>query len=159
VSDPAAPAPPFRTIDDLAQLCGQYGWVETRLFEVTGQWAGDEGPPEWRHFSSVTSAHHAALATEWRARLPVRAGVDQEALLLPPPTSLGPMVATLDGHSLEVGFPILIGEVLPELSDQYLALLDTASAVREAPVMALLARAATGHADVTERGRRLLQRG
>jgi hypothetical protein len=159
VASAPAPPPTFRTIEELAQLCGRYCWVETRLFELTGQWAGGSGPAEWRVFCSVASGGHAALATEWRDRLPVRAGVDQEALLLPPP---GPVAATIEGlHGLAIGegLPLVINDVLPDLVTGYRTVFDQASPVREAPVMALLVRAATRHAEVAARGRSLLQQG
>ena len=153
----SAPAPTFRTIEALAELCGRCAWAETRLFELTGQWANGNGPPEWRVFCSVASAHHAALASEWRSRLPVRAGVDQEALICPPPDELATAIDGLSGQSVEDGLPVLIGHILPDLGSRYRAILEVAAPVREAPVMALLARAAALHAGVTERGIQLLQ--
>ena len=154
----SAPAstPTFRTIAELAERCGQFCWVETRLFELTGLWASLDGPAEWKVFCSVTAGGHAAMATEWRARLPFRAGVDQEALVVPPPGPLATTIDELAQGSLEEGLPVVIGAVLPELVAEYSALLDQASPVSEAPVMALLARAAQRHADVVERGRTLL---
>ncbi|HEY2213948.1 MAG TPA: hypothetical protein VGH31_02740 [Acidimicrobiales bacterium] len=136
----------FRTIDELAQQCGHYCWVETRLFEITGQWASGDGPAEWRLFCSVISGQHAALATQWRSRLPVRAGVDQQALIRQPET-MGSAVTALGGQTIEAGLPVLLQEVLPELVLQYRQLLDEASPVREAPVIASLTMAVGTHAD------------
>ena len=57
------PAPLFRTIGELAERCGHYCWVESRLFELTGSWAsrpaGAAGDPELRVFFSEMSAWHA----------------------------------------------------------------------------------------------------
>lgn len=146
----------FRTIDALADACGHFCWVETKLFEVTGQWASGDGPAEWRLFSSVVSAQHAALASQWRSRLPVRAGVEQAALILPPET-MASAASALGGQTVEAGLPVLLQEILPELILQYRQLLDHASPVREAPVMALLALAVGVHGDHIERGNALLQ--
>ena len=146
----------FRTIDELADTCGHFCWVETRLFEVTGQWASGDGPAEWRLFSSTVSAQHAALASQWRSRLPVRAGIDQGALILPP-EAMASAVTTLGGQTMEAGLPVLLQEILPELVLQYRQFLDHASPVREAPVMALLALAVGMHTDHIERGHALLQ--
>jgi hypothetical protein len=131
--------------------------VETRLFELTGRWASGDGPAQWRLFCSVASGFHGALATEWRHRLPVRAGIDQEALIQPPP---GSMVATIEGLeelALPEALPVLVERILPDLVVEYHSILESAAPEREAPVMALLARATILHADVTERGQVLLQ--
>ncbi len=69
---------------------------------------------------------------------------------LPPSSALG-------GQTVEAGLPVLLQEILPELILQYRQLLDHASPVREAPVMALLALAVGVHGDHIERGNALLQ--
>ena len=141
----------FRTIDELAQLCGRCGWVETRLFELTGQWASGDGPAEWRLACSIESAQHAALASEWRARLPVRAGIDQEALFLPPPGPLAAEIEALFGQPVVEGMSTLKQRLLQDLVEWYRDELAVSSSVREASVMALLDRAIAAHSDVTGR--------
>jgi hypothetical protein len=146
----------FRTIDELAEQCGHCCWVETKLFEVTGQWASGDGPSEWRLFCSVVSGQHADLASQWRSRLPVRAGVYQETLVRPPATMRSALAGLGEG-AIEAGLPVLLREILPELVVEYGDLLDRASPVREAPVMALLTRAVHVHSDTIRRGQALLQ--
>jgi hypothetical protein len=93
---------PFRTIEELAACCGHYCWLERSLFALAGDRASrpdaDEGEPiapEVRLALSELSARHALWATQWRDRLPVRAGVDAEALVTPPPGPLGAVVDLL----------------------------------------------------------------
>jgi hypothetical protein len=141
----------FRSIGELAQRCGHYCWVERRIFEVTGSWAslpgsgdpetGDPeiGDPEIRVVLSPMSACHGCFAAQWRQRLPVRAGVDAEALIVPPP---GPAGEALDLIESEPRLaPVLEGlatQFLPWLLDGYDRHLVRASPVSEAPVRAVL---------------------
>ena len=132
----------FRTIGELAERCGHYCWVEHRLFELAGAWAGEDSQPAIRVFLSAFSRQHGLLATEWYERLPVRAGVDRAALVLPPP---GGLEGVLDGLSAEPDLKArlagLTGVVLPQLIATYDGHLAEASPVREGTVMALLRHA------------------
>jgi hypothetical protein len=143
----------FRSIGELAELCGHYCWVERRLFALTGSRASgpDPGDPEAggpdtaeiRVVLSQMSAAHGFLAAQWRDRLPVRAGVDAEALIVSPP---GPVAEVLDLIESEPGLaPVLAGvalRFLPWLLDSYDRTLAQASPVNEAPVRAVLEWAA-----------------
>ena len=88
-----AEAAGWRGIDELAALVGHYGWLEARLFELTGRWAtapaGDGAAPdgradELRVWCAAASRRHGELAAHWAQRLPVRAGVDAGALVVAP---------------------------------------------------------------------------
>jgi hypothetical protein len=149
----------FRSIGELAELCGHYCWVERRLFEVTGSRAcgpatedvatrgeatgGTAGVAEVRVVLSQMSTRHGLLAAQWRDRLPVRAGVDAQALVTPPP---GPTAEVLDRVEAEPSLALALGglaqQFLPFLLDSYDRNLTRASPVSEAPVRALLGFAA-----------------
>jgi hypothetical protein len=143
------PETSFRTIDELAERCGGYCWVEQRLFELTGAWAGEEADPGLRVFLSSFSRQHGLLAAEWYDRLPVRAGVDRAALVKPP---AGPLEEAFDMTAaqpdLAARVAALLGSFLPQITASYGEDLAQASPVREGPVMAVLRRAhllAAGH--------------
>jgi hypothetical protein len=151
----------FRSIGELAELCGHYCWMERRIFELTGSrasgpaagdlqagdlQAGDPeagdleaGDPEVRVVLSEMSARHGFLAAQWRDRLPVRAGVDVEALIVPPP---GPFGEALDLVEHEPRLALVLGglatQLLPRQVDGYRQHLSGASPVNEAPVRAVL---------------------
>jgi hypothetical protein len=150
----------FRTIGELAALVGHYGWVEHRLFELTGTWATapDDGTAaEVRVWSAAASRRHGELATRWAGHLPVRAGVDPTALMVPP---AGPLAGVLDAVEAEpdtaARLGVLVSAVLPRVVDAYETHLATASPVSEAPVMERLGEALReGEADIRG-GRSLL---
>jgi hypothetical protein len=136
----------FRSIDELAELCGHYCWVERRLFELTGNRAsrpeaGDAGAgdAEVRVVLSEMSARHALLAAQWHDRLPVRAGVDAEAFVIPPS---GRVEEALDliasAPRLALVLSGLATQFLPRLREAYGRHLAQASPVSEAPVRAVL---------------------
>jgi hypothetical protein len=146
----------FRTIGDLAELCGHYCWVERRVFELTGSrasrpetWASragdaeagepEAGDAEVRVVLSEMSARHGLFAAQWRDRLPVRAGVDGEALVVPPP---GPVEEALgliaSAPRLALVLDGLATQFLPWLREAYGRHLGQASPVSEAPVRAVL---------------------
>jgi hypothetical protein len=156
----------FWTIDQLAERCGHYCWLERRLFELTGERASapTTGEPsaseaEIRLTLSVMSARHAVVAEQWRDRLPVRAGVDRQGLIAPPP---GLFPETLDFLGAETDLPGLLGclvqQILPRLLDSYDEHLGRASEVAEAPVMALLAQLAAGGWREIEQGLAVVRR-
>jgi hypothetical protein len=147
---PHAGDPPFRSIGELAELCGHYCWVERRLFELSGSRASgpvpgepEPGDPEVRVVLSEMSARHGFLAAQWRDRLPVRAGVDADALVVPP---AGPAREALDLIESEPHLLLVLGglagQFLPRLMDSYARHLAQASPVSEGPVRAVLECAA-----------------
>ncbi len=145
----------WQGIDELARLVGAYCWAEHRIFELSGAWASAPGDgaaaaadpeagleAERRVWCAAVSGHHGALAGCWAERLPVRAGVDRTALVAAPE---GPLAGALDVLGAEAdlgaGVAILVQTLLPRLNATYLAHLRAAAAVREAPVMEVLAGA------------------
>jgi hypothetical protein len=145
-ADPRAGAATFRSIGQLAELCGHYCWVERRMFEVTGSRAsgpgtGDQesGEAEVRVVLSQMSARHGLFAAQWRDRLPVRAGVDAEALVVPPPGPAAEGLALIGREpSLTSAFGGLALQFLPRLLESYDRNLAQGSPVSEAPVRAVL---------------------
>jgi hypothetical protein len=146
-----AGAATYRSIGELAELCGHYCWVERRIFEVTGSRASGPatdddatdaagaGDAEVRVVLSQMSARHGFFAAQWRDRLPVRAGVDAEALVVPPP---GSAAGALDLIESEPRLALVLGglalQFLPGLVDSYDRNLAQASPVSEGPVRAVL---------------------
>jgi hypothetical protein len=132
----------------LAERVGGYCWLEHRLFSLTGEWAtrrGDEGaqaPAEVTVFWATAARRHGDLAQTWRERLPVRAGVDQDELLVAPP---GPVSEALELLAGEAGALARLGGlvqvVLPRLLATYEAHAAAAAPVSEGPVLAVLDRA------------------
>jgi hypothetical protein len=158
---PSAGATAFRSIGELAELCGHYCWLERRLFEVTGSRAsgpatdaaavggaavGDPaaaGVAEIRVLLSQMSARHGFFAAQWQDRLPVRAGVDAEALVTSPPGSAAEVLDLLESAPrLAEVLDGLALHFLPHLLDSYERDRAQASPVSEAPVRAVLEWAA-----------------
>jgi hypothetical protein len=151
----------FRTIGELAERCGSYCWVESRLFELTGCWASvpATGDPELGVFFSEMSAWHAFLAAQWAVRLPVRAGVDPAALVVPPSGRAVEVLDLLQAESdLRARLGGLVEHLLPTLLTTYEGHLADASPVAEAPVRALLELAGRGVQQEIRRGRALVRR-
>jgi len=147
-----APARPvgvaFRTIGELAVRCGHFCWLENQLFALTGQWASAPAPgggaetasdPEIRVLSSQMSSWHGFLAGQWHDRLPVRAGVDVRALIVPPPGGVAEALHLL-GTVPEL--PLRLGGLVEPILTGLLAAYDDeeaqASPVSELPVLGVL---------------------
>lgn len=144
---PDTPSPDrWRGIDELAVRVGAYCWVEKRIFVMTGEWAARhaDGPDEaeLRVWCAATSRRHGARAARWVERLPVRAGVDPDALIAPPSEELAARLDELAAESeVRRGLAGLVEGLLPAL----VAIYDThgrvASPVSEGPVLEVLAGA------------------
>jgi hypothetical protein len=135
----------WRDVGQLADRVGAYCWIEHRLFTSLGQWAaqaGGVGGPlvaEAIVFLAQASRGHAESAERWRQRLPVRAGVDQAALVIPPPGALGEVFDRLDAEpDLARRLAGLSQVVLSRLMTTYGEHLGSASVVSEGAVMASL---------------------
>lgn len=151
----------WRGIDELAELVGGYCWVEKRIFEAAGAWAtgvGDGGlEPAIRVWCAGVSRRHGLLAARWAERLPVRAGVDRAALVVPPD---GPLAEALDivtsAPNAAVGVAGFIETVLPRLQAVYEAHRQTPNPVSEASILEVLSGAHRDLADEISGGRALL---
>jgi hypothetical protein len=163
----------FRTIAQLAERCGHYCWLEDRLFALTGQWASapatdaagttdaaGAAEAEVRVVCSEMSSWHGFAAAAWWDRLPVRAGVDAGALVVPP---AGPITEALDllagENDVLCAFGGLVGQIMPALLVAYDGELVHASPVCEAPVRALLDLVRPRIHHEIERGAALLHQG
>ena len=151
----------WRGIDELAGLVGAYCWVESRIFELSGAWACDEGAglePALRVWCAGVSRRHGALAARWAEQLPVRAGVDRAALVTAPAGplagALGAMAATPDAG---VGVGTLVQTALPRLRAVYTQHRRTASAVSEGSVLEVLTAALQDLSAEIGGGRNLLR--
>lgn len=114
-------APPFVGLHDRARRVGEWVWIERRVFETFGRWAGTTGSPAVDvHFGEMSRRHgwHAELFFD---RLPELSSVDADALVRSPgpateafvvaaaappgPAVLGPLVA-----AYRVLLPVLLTE-------------------------------------------------
>jgi hypothetical protein len=143
----------FRTIEELAVRCGHYCWLENELFARLGRWASapasatandaDTGystaDAEIRVLASQMSAWHGFVAGQWHDRLPVRAGVDVDALIVPPPGWVADALHLLDtvpDPAVRLGG--LVEPILTGLLAAYDDEVARVSAVSELPVLGVL---------------------
>jgi hypothetical protein len=149
----------WRTIGQLADRVGAYGWTEQRLFALMGQWAVGVGEAEAAVYLATASRRHGVLAEAWRDRLPRRAGVDRAALIVEPPGPLGAVLDRLDREP--EGLARLAGltaVVLPRVLATYEEHRTTGSAVCEGSVLAVLDEARREGSVEVEAGVSLMQR-
>jgi hypothetical protein len=145
-AEPAG-SPGLRTIAARAARCGHYCWIEGQLFALAGAAASaptesaadGTDDPGARVFLSTLAQRHGALAAAWRDRLPVRAGVDAGALVVPPTGPAAAVVGVLaEAPDARALLGALTADVLPRLLAAYEADLAGSSAVSEGPVQAVL---------------------
>jgi hypothetical protein len=145
VPEPAPAGTQWRGIDELAGLIGAYCWVENRIFEITGAWAsgpGDGLASAERVWCAGVSRRHALLAARWAERLPVRAGVDRDTLVVAPAGQLaGALDALAVTPAAAIGVAALVHTVLPRQLAIYLRHARTGPPVCEGPVLEVLAAA------------------
>jgi hypothetical protein len=157
----------FRSIGDLAVRCGHYCWLESQLFALTGRWAsapvmraGNTVDPEIRVLCSQMSSWHGFMARQWLDRLPVRAGVDAGALVVPSPGGVGQAIELLGAEAdVLVALGGLVEPFLPALLAAYDDDEARASPVSELPVLAVLELARHRAPREIEAGRNFLDRG
>jgi hypothetical protein len=130
----------FRTIEELAAQVGRFCWLEHQVFALTGVWASQAAPDQAAVtvFFHAVSSRHGELATRWRSHLPVRAGVDADGFVVPPPGTEPGIWADLEGADQLSRLHGLVRVVLPRLHETYAEDLTHASPVSEAPVRAVL---------------------
>ena len=163
----------FRRIGDLAVRCGHYCWLEEQLFALTGRWAstpaasispgmgaGKTIDPEIRVLCSEMSSWHGFVARQWRDRLPVRAGVDAGALVVPPSGRVGQAIELLGAQpDVLVALGGLVEPFLPALLASYEDDDAHASPVSELPVLAVLELVRQRAPHEIEAARGVLKRG
>lgn len=117
-----------------AELYGAYRWLERRLYQLTGTWAGEVAPPEVQIHLDEVSGQHAWHSELWSARLPVLDGIDPETLTRPSGPGAAPLIEALS----ELDGPVerlagLYRVVLPRLLATYARHLRRAAPVADAP--------------------------
>jgi hypothetical protein len=130
---------PGLPLGESARLAGAHAWVEERLFAVLGasvQAVDDAG-------LKLALARHAAMHAEhgawWRARLPVLAGVEPDALVAPPRNGPGPLDELGSGTRPGLAtVEAVYRRVLPAVLEAYEAHLAVASDVSDAPAIRTL---------------------
>jgi hypothetical protein len=78
-----------------ARLAGSHQWLESRLFEVLGEWVADTESVPVRLMFDRHSRHGAWRAAQWWDRLPVLADLDRSALCVPAAPNLDPVMSEL----------------------------------------------------------------
>jgi len=94
--------------DVTAALIGEYRWIETTLFATLGGWVGDMPVAGVQVHLDAQSMRHAWHAELFADRLPVRAGIDPDALTRPS-AAAATLFAALDGIEVPVGLPASTG--------------------------------------------------
>jgi hypothetical protein len=82
------------TIEDSGRRIGRHAWVEARLFELVGRWAGTVAEPRSRALFGRQSAHHAWHVELWHGLLPALPHLAATQLVAPDGAD-AEMVATL----------------------------------------------------------------
>lgn len=152
-----------------AAVVGGYRWTEQALYQLLGSWVPDAGLPQVQVHLDAQAARHAWHAELWAARLPVRDGVDPEALTVAPPP-VEAVLALLAGAGSaptpgEEGagravLPRLAGlyrVVLPRMVATYERHLALTATVADGPLVRALRLVLADEIDDWHAGERLLQ--
>jgi hypothetical protein len=159
-----APGAASLPLDVTAALVGEYRWVETTLWSTLGAWVVDLPLPGIQLHVDAQSMRHAWHAELFAERLPVRAGVDPDALTVPSPATAA-LVAALDGRDGDDGarpaaLPRLAGlyrVVLPRLVTTYTRHLRVTASVADAPLRRALRLVLRDEVEDWLAGERLVQ--
>ena len=89
---------------ETAALVGEYRWIEHALYGLLGRWVTDMPLATVQVHLDSQSMRHAWHAELWAERLPVRDGVDPDALTSPSPPS-AVLVSALAGTAADRGLP------------------------------------------------------
>jgi hypothetical protein len=87
----------FLSLVESARQAGRARWLESRLFALTGNWAASVPLPGVQVRLAAQSARHARHADLWRARIPVLAWVDPDALTTAPSPATEAALDLLEG--------------------------------------------------------------
>ncbi|MHB1584588.1 MAG: hypothetical protein ACYCU7_13690 [Acidimicrobiales bacterium] len=158
---------PALTLDEAAVVAGRYGWIEGRLFELTGSWAAAVPSPTARVLLDAASLEHAWHAELWGDRLPVLDGADHDALTCPTPT-LVRLFDAADPDAADAADPDhdggwvarlagLFRVVLPRLLVGYRRHLSLAAPVADGPTIRALRLTVRDELDEWQAGEALLQ--
>jgi hypothetical protein len=135
------------TIEDSGRRIGHHAWIEARLFEIVGRWAGTVTEPRSRALFARQSAHHAWHAELWHGLLPALPHVSDSQLVASDEVD-AELVATLsalddaDGGDTTAGavsrLVALQHQVLPRLLAAYDDHLAHTTPVTDGPTMRVL---------------------
>lgn len=155
-----APTPSVAlSIEDSARLVGAYVWVERRLFEVLGGFAGTETLPAAALFFDVRAQHHAWHAVLLAEQLPEVPGLDHDALTVPPASGAAQALGSLAAAPEAVGrLAGLVRVVLPRLVAGYRTHLALVAPVADAPLERALRLVVHDEVDALLEGEALLER-
>lgn len=163
---------------ETAALVGEYRWVETALYRLLGEWVVEMPLATVQVHLDAQSMRHAWHAELWADRLPVRDGVDRDALTVPSPAS-AVLLGALSGSEAGDGpgsarpsddhdpfgragaLPRLAGlyrVVLPRLVTSYERHLRVVAPVTDAPVARALRLVLNDEIEDWRAGERLVQR-
>jgi hypothetical protein len=84
------------SLETTSALVGEYRWIETALYATLGAWVGELALAGVQVHLDAQSMRHAWHAELFADRLPVRAGIDPDALTRPSPAT-ATLLAALDG--------------------------------------------------------------
>ena len=88
----------FTDLHTRARRVGQWAWVERRVFELFGDWAGTTADPDAAALFGEMSRRHGWHAEVFFDRLPELASVDAEGLVVPPGPATEAFVGALGAH-------------------------------------------------------------
>jgi hypothetical protein len=172
------PLPLART----AALVGEYRWIEHALYRLLGSWVTDMPLAAVQVHLDAQSMRHAWHAELWAERLPVRDGVDPDALTVPSAASAALLrgLAGSDGDAARTGpagpagsdgagdplghlgaLPRLAGlyrVALPRLVTSYERHLRAVAPLTDAPVARALRLVLNDEVEDWRTGERLVQR-
>ena len=165
--DDALPGAVSLPLDVTAALLGEYRWVETTLWSTLGAWVADLPLAGVQVHLDAQSMRHAWHAELFGERLPVRSGVDPDALSVPSPATAA-LLAALDGRddgetadvARPAALPRLAGlyrVVLPRLVTTYTRHLRATAPAADAPVRRALRLVLRDEVEDWLAGERLVQ--
>lgn len=135
------------TIERSGQRIGRHAWIEMRLFEVLGRWAGTVVDPRARALFGRQSHHHAWHAELWHDLLPALPHLPAAELVVPDEAS-AELLATLgdvdertdpaSDDGVTARLDVVYGVALPHLVDCYTDHLERTTVVADGPTTRVL---------------------
>lgn len=122
----------FTDLHARARRTGQWAWLERRLFEIVGGWAGTTEDPASSVLFGEMSRRHGWHAEVFFDRLPELASVDAEQLVTSPGPATDALLAAVAAQPPVIGRLVATYRVLlPLLVTEYRSTLVTLSPVAE----------------------------